>query len=337
MMDLAIGPDVAVYQVTFDPALASGRVDFAIQKITDGTNVHDGLDVMWGGVKKVPIRGAYHYQRSNAGWQVQADKFLEVAGAKDFHIYALDVEGAYNFVDDAFFTNTRRIIDYWMSKTTQRVILYTNIGYYKQMRVLGMSDWLETIPLWIAYPNGLPGQPELPPERTTWSIHQYSWTGLASRWGTGARTDENVFNGTFDEMRVWAHVESGPPPIGETMQYKATAINNDTRVRTFHNTLSTSRPLGYYSAGTVFEGDVIWTATAADMVAGQMVGDKWLQTVSPIAGWVPIIHGGKPTCNLVEVVPPPVGTIAKLEILPAAGTVIRELDAAGNVLSTKTV
>ena len=38
------------------------------------------------------------------------------------------------------------------------------------------------------------------------------------------------------------------------------------------------------------------------------------------------------------VTPPPTpGGVAKIEILPAPGTIIRELDAAGNVLSTKTV
>jgi len=117
-----------------------------------------------------------------------------------------------------------------------------------------------------------------------------------------------------------------------TMRYTATAINNDTRIRIFHNTLSTSTVLGSYPAGTVFEGDVVWTATAGDIAAGQVVGDKWLQTTKPLAGWVPVIHAGKPACNLTENEPPPAGAPASIDMQLAAGSVVTVKDAAGNIL-----
>jgi hypothetical protein len=213
-MTLAIGLDVANWQIYFNPDNASGVVDFAFQKVTDGIYAHSALETMWAGVKKIWVRGAYHYQR-NGNWQAQADKFLAVAGAKDFHIYALDVEGANNVVDNTFLFDTQRIINYWISKTNKRVVIYTNIDYYKQMRALGLGNWLDTIPLWIASPNLNPGAPSLPPYRTTWTFHQYSWWGEPARWGTGGKTDEDVYNGTVEQLRQWAGANI--PPTGETM------------------------------------------------------------------------------------------------------------------------
>lgn len=214
-MTLAIGCDVANWQIYFDPSKATGRVDFAFQKVTDGVNTHTALESMWLGVRQLSVRGAYHYQRSGVNWQMQADKFLAITGAKDFHIYALDLEGANNTVSDAFLLDTQRIINYWKSKTSKRVILYTNIEFYKKLQALGLNNWLNTVDLWIANPNHDPGNPPLPPFRTTWTFHQYSWTGVKERWGTGANTDEDVFNGTFDELKQW--VGATTPPTGETM------------------------------------------------------------------------------------------------------------------------
>lgn len=225
-MTNAIGCDVSRYQITFNPAIATGAINFAIQKISEGLYIHTGLETMWAGVKQIPIRGAYHYQRSGQAWQAQADLFLSLAQAKSFHIYALDLEGYGNIVDAAMLLDTQRIINYWIANTNKRVVLYTNISYYNQLKIIVGTDWLNSIPLWIAYPNHDPGNPVLPVSRATWSIHQYSWTGQAARWGTGANTDEDIFNGTVEQMRTWAGVIDAPP-TGETMAKNKVIITWD--------------------------------------------------------------------------------------------------------------
>ena len=255
-MTNAIGCDVSRYQIYFDPAKASGAVDFAIQKITEGLYIHSGLETMWAGVQKVGIRGAYHYQRSGVNWQAQADLFLNTAAKKSFHIYALDLEGYGNTVNSAMLLDTQRIINYWKTKASQRVILYTNINFYNQLKFVVGEVWLNTIPLWIAYPNQTPGKPVLPSGRQTWSVHQYSWTGIPSRWGTGYNTDENVFNGTLAEMQAWAGGTIIPPPVitdghQQIRRYNST-INiwrGQARVKVTNNGGDLIRPSAFISTG----------------------------------------------------------------------------------------
>jgi GH25 family lysozyme M1 (1,4-beta-N-acetylmuramidase) len=304
-MTLAIGCDVANWQVRFDPSQATGLVDFAFQKVTDGINTHSALQSMWLGVKQVWVRGAYHYMRSGVNWQAQADKFLAVAEAKDFHIYALDLEGANNIVTDSFLFDTQRIINYWKSKTTKRVILYTNIEFYKKLQALGLNDWLSTIDLWIANPNLNPGFPPLPPYRTTWTFHQYSWWGKPERWGTGSpNTDEDVFNGTVNELRQWAGATT-PPPTGDTMTLGTAkeALGNIPSVKSIPDV--SGAKVGQLTAGC--------TVSFEALVPGSKVAtDSWLQLPNN-GGFVNQKISGKnyfTILSMPSVTPPPVPTVS---------------------------
>jgi len=268
-MTLAIGCDVSKWQKFFDPANASGVVDFAIQKVSEGLYIHDGLETMWQGVQKVGVRGGYHYQRSGTNWQTQADLFLSLAAKKSFHIYALDLEGYGNTVDKAMLLDTQSIINYWIAQTNKRVVLYTNINYYNQLRYYVGDAWLNTIPLWIAYPNQTPGFPVLPAGRQTWNIHQYSWTDPAIRWGTGSLTDANVYNGTVSQMQAWAGAVTPPPPTGEIMNGTAQEIKgNVPSIRTAPDVSGTK--VGSLSPYVIVE--------FMELVNGSKVAtDKWLK------------------------------------------------------------
>jgi len=229
--EMAVGCDLARYQSTFTPSIATGKIDFAIQKATEGATITDTqYDVIWNGLKDIAIRGAYHYQRSGVNWQSQADFFLNTTSRHDYHFHCLDMEGAGNTYSDAFFADTKRIIDYWrLQYPNKRTVLYTNISTYDLMYNslikqygTGVKAWLDSLDFWIAYPSTA-GIPRMSVNRTTgsqgktWNLHQYSWTGLPSRWGTGgSAVDENVFNGTVADMKTWAGVVTPPstlPPI----------------------------------------------------------------------------------------------------------------------------
>ena len=110
-------------------------------------------------------------------------------------------------------------------------------------------------------------------------------------------------------------------------RYTAKAINNDTRLRPDHNTAGAA--VGSYPAGTIFSGDVLFTAPVAlynGSVKYQEVGDVWLQVTSPAVGWVAVTNLGKPITTLTDNgATPPVVKIDSLTIEPAPGTVFTYL------------
>lgn len=268
-MIYAIGCDVSRYNVSFNPDLTVSPVDFAIQKATEGIAYVDlKFDEIWNGVAKVGIRGAYHYQRSGFSWLSQADHFLETTARRDYHIFALDVEEVNNTYSDTFFSDTKRIVDYWRSHSNKKIILYTNGSTYDQMyyamiRQFGYSravEWMNTVPLWLASPAAA-GGPFMPKTRTTWDIHQYSWSGLPSRWGTGGtRVDENVYNGDLQAMRAWLGLNTDPEPPQEEEPMNYFKV--------------TAGQLNLRSAGA---------ATAADI--GDVYANDVLQCGDAVNGW----------------------------------------------------
>ena len=62
-MTNAVGCDISGWQVSFDPAKATGPVDFAIMKMSEGLTEYITPRVLSGWLQ-VGIRGGYHYQKS---------------------------------------------------------------------------------------------------------------------------------------------------------------------------------------------------------------------------------------------------------------------------------
>jgi|GEM_PF-1308498 len=222
--DRAQGPDLSRWDGGFDPTKATQRIDFAFMKLTEGiTYVDSKVDEIWPGVKQVAVRGAYHYQRSGFSWLQQAKHFLNEAGKRDFHIFALDLEETNNIYDETFFSDTRRIIDYWRTQApTKKVVLYINDSTYKQLyyslkRIYpDGAAWLDKVDIWFAWPTKLFSSPIVPLMRTTgWTFWQWAWDGKGSEWGTLAATDINVFNGTREQLWAWAGITNQPAPQPE--------------------------------------------------------------------------------------------------------------------------
>ena len=215
----AQGPDLSHWDISFDPTLAKQRIDFAIMKLTEGAMFVDpSIGEIWQGVKQVFIRGAYHYQRSSMSWKLQADLFLSYARRYDFHIYALDLESKNNIYDDTFFSDTRRIIDYWRPQALgKKIILYTNWSTYDRLYAAIVrlysdgAQWMDALDLWYAWPSSLLKEPVLPLKCKAWRFWQWSWTGTKEDWGTGSFADLNFFNGTQADLARWAGITSQPP------------------------------------------------------------------------------------------------------------------------------
>jgi len=251
--DRAHGPDWSHYDIESADfqkvnklVNAYKRGDFGIMKLTEGASDVDATaSEQWALVNQVEMRAAYHYHRSGQPWQAQADHFLTVIEQRnyDFHIYALDLEGKKNTFDDTFFGDARRIIDYWCQKAPdKKVMLYCNVSTYddhvypviKKLYPADGAQWLDSIPLWLAwydpddtYPSG-EGEPRTPKQRSKWDIWQYNQVGARSKDDYqkrvqkfnrpdlsdslefyGAR-DLNVFNGSKEAMKAWLGISTGP-------------------------------------------------------------------------------------------------------------------------------
>jgi lysozyme len=229
----AQGIDGSHWWGVFNPKLATKPVDFIIIKATEGTTMVDSsLAGNMAGASAVPVRGLYHYQRSHLSWLAQADHFLRTAAPYAIQVLALDVENAGNedvFTSvpaaNTFFSDMRRIIDYWKFKESgKRILLYTNINIYQNYmfptikKLYGIEgvQWLESLDLWLANVNGqgVDGNPNMPTNRATpWKVWQFSSNGRKEDYGTQGDVDLNVFNGTVEQLHVWAGLtETQPPP-----------------------------------------------------------------------------------------------------------------------------
>lgn len=221
-MNRAHGVDLSHWDVAFDPAKATGRIDFAIMKVSDATFRDKKFAEIWSGVQKVPIRGAYHYLRSGFDWKAQADFFISVVSGYDFHFYAMDFEGTNNTMGAPFADMARKWIEYVTTQTGKLVLLYTNPAHYDG-DLSPYGNWMKDYPLWIAQYWNNPSadkNPGLPKTRKSgdWIIYQYAseinFPGHAKEYGTSANSvDLNVFNGTVADMRAWLKLEPAPIPI----------------------------------------------------------------------------------------------------------------------------
>lgn len=219
----AQGPDISHWDESFNPAIATQRIDFVFFKLTEGTHFVDSLiEEMWHGVKQVPVRAGYHYQRSGFSWIQQADHFLKVASWFDLQALALDVEEINNVYNDAFFSDTRRILQRLREKApNKKIILYTNSNTYNQLYYafkrlypFDGTAFLESFDFWYAWPSRVFNEPILPKtRRNTWRFWQKAWDGKPEEWGTGSAADVNVFNGTRADLAQWAGITALPPTI----------------------------------------------------------------------------------------------------------------------------
>jgi hypothetical protein len=179
----------------------------------------------------VPIRGAYHYFRSEHSpinksitfpWKKQADFFLKCVKGKDFDFYALDFEvnkfpefgNEVDNIDDVDFSNNaKEWMDYVHEASEgKQLMIYTNINLYTKYR-----GWMDKWPLWIAHPRKdlrRDAKPGLPQDAKKWRIWQYAWADKGEEYGVRSdKIDLNVYNGTKEDLRSWLKPDEEEKPV----------------------------------------------------------------------------------------------------------------------------
>jgi len=226
------------YQPHYDSTVKAH--DFIIIKASDGKNPNEDVaNYQFDEIKDVPIRGAYHYMRSDVPIQDQINAFLSVFNTHNFHFAVADFEKTNNTPSMRFGRNTRSFIDSIKTITNKRCLLYSNRyiihDWMYRYGQYWMRDNPEEYPLWIAqYPyygwnDALSNitdldiwQPTLPAGITTWNFWQYSADGNRKgpengipkqyAWQTDPSVDLDVYNGTSDDLTQWLNISQPPTP-----------------------------------------------------------------------------------------------------------------------------
>lgn len=244
-MKRAHGIDISHHQTVFDVNANREDIQFIIIRASNGTVKDKRFDQFVVDIAEVPVRGAYHYFRSEHSpvnpsktyrWQDQADFFLKCVNDRGFHFFALDIEQAFiqgvpdNERSPEFAADAEKWMRYVEKKTGKPVLLYTNPDKYEHW-LMPFGDWMEEWPLWIAQywdPPRRNKRPSLPKGVTEWRFYQYSAdtppNGRGKEFGVDTKNvDLNVFNGTVEDLRLWLglDVDMGlnlPPefPFGTT-------------------------------------------------------------------------------------------------------------------------
>jgi len=197
--------DISKWQISFE---FLGNVDGVIVKASEGWDIDPCFQDFLPEVMRAPIRGAYHYYRTETDPVRQAEIFLLQSLKGDFHFLAVDYESSNNTLDRAGAEGLLKMLKYLRAAQPLPVFIYTNSYIYRDnLRV--WNEEFDTFPLWIArwkYSDAEVADPtrSLAGDdlERSWDIWQWTSTGDGAMFGVGSVcVDLNVYNGTVEEMR----------------------------------------------------------------------------------------------------------------------------------------
>lgn len=201
------GIDVSTYQgfINWQQVRQSGK-QFAICKATEGTAYHDGyFQRNWDRSKaRGLLRGAYHFFRSNASGEYQAQHFIATVNAfGGFHpgdFAALDLETLDGQAPNVIIGKAEKFVEKVLKLTPAGVFLYTYPDFWLNQLGNPKSAILGKCPLWLA--DYGPSVPHIPNWKSGLSIWQYSQTGHVP--GINGACDLNRFYGDIHAFHTLA-------------------------------------------------------------------------------------------------------------------------------------
>ncbi|GHC60319.1 GH25 family lysozyme [Streptomyces cinnamoneus] len=214
------GLDVSGHQGNVDwSAVAAAGASFAYVKATEGLTYKSEFFAQQynGSAAAGLVRGAYHFARPDtSGGAAQADAFLAAGGgwnadgrtlpgALDVERLSQDAPVCYGLEPGAMVAWISAFTERYRQRTGRYPVLYTNTGWWS--RCTGDSQaFADTSPLWIANYNGTAH-----PLPKGWTAHTF--------WQTSDRGpfpgDQDVFNGSEQDLRTFANGDYTPPPASD--------------------------------------------------------------------------------------------------------------------------
>jgi GH25 family lysozyme M1 (1,4-beta-N-acetylmuramidase) len=205
------GIDVSRWQGVIDWALVKPQVSFAILKATEGVYWTDPtylVNKQGCAANGIP-HGAYHFFRSNADPNAQANHFYNIAGS-DIDVLVADVET--NDGGDLK-ANLNTFVERLEDISGKAPMIYTAPAFW---RAYGIHDptWCNQYYLWIA--NYGVSSPAVPTGWTEWKIWQYNDKGVINGI-PGNSVDLNYFHGTQAELdKLFGNGSSLPDKVRVT-------------------------------------------------------------------------------------------------------------------------
>lgn len=181
----------------------------------------EDFDYNWQEAKATNIlRGAYHYPSYMTEPTAQAEFFWNIIKDDPGELPSvLDVEqvpGTSLPSGTSWLIWIQRYLDKLESFCKRKPIFYSNPNIILNILRIGEGHWLTEYPLWIAHYGAV--VPIYKPWKK-WDFWQYSSTGDGLAFGMESKgLDMNWFNGTEEELRVFANIQnisSKPEPILE--------------------------------------------------------------------------------------------------------------------------
>lgn len=216
----ARGIDISKWCPSFNPP--EGKLDFYIQRLSYGLYTDERYHQHKEAGMNVPVREGYHYYKMTQPWHQQVEKFLELAEGYDNVWWDVEEDRWGNVWGKRMVNETAEALRY-LRQVFPNAGLYCNRNHYYLLEHYIDWEWLAEIPLWLAAPvhepgydinyfikNGEPGWRvwrngrwhTFKRPKGTWTYWQTSFLGDPEEYGiTGKKAvDENVFNGTRDEL-----------------------------------------------------------------------------------------------------------------------------------------
>lgn len=308
--EYTLGVDISRWDVVYNdytntitslwnPDNATKRIDFVIQKCSDGKNPDKFVNELYEQTLKIPIRAAYHYFRTGLGWKVQLEAILNATNNKKYHFFAIDYEKFYNDLNATSFAEMMELVKQLKSATGKRVIIYFNADIYQNnMKPYNADAVINSIDCWFAqYPYkiflNLDNPPTaLPKNITSLKIFQFGGDTFGCRgygegkdWGSPAKSmDINLFYGSISDLHKWAGVdntetpptEPPPTPIPTTSRYTGSVLSTTILGLNVRESAVTGMVVDKLNPNQNFEGNNIVT----------IQNDKWLNISKPMNGWI---------------------------------------------------
>ena len=199
----AKGIDISHWQGSFH---FNDNIDFIIIKATEGAGwVDPEFENNWPEVEKVPIRGAYHYYRTEYDSIIQAEHFWNTVKDKDLHFLAVDYEAKNNTLDRAGAEGLLEFYDHLYALSYMEPILYTSPYIFRDNLCIWNTAWLN-VPLWMAHYTYEDPENSSPLvfDALGWILWQYTSDYNGRLYGVESENvDQNVYNGIVKQMNEW--------------------------------------------------------------------------------------------------------------------------------------
>lgn len=291
------GIDTSHWDGGFDITKCTIPLDFMYTKATEGNYYTDSLlnEIWFGGMKDVPVRGLFHYFKSEVDWKMQMDYFASVAKKYEIHFVVLDVEPYGNVLDGKFLGDVRRSLEYMdFLFPYQKILLYTNkdilqnylYPYWMQVfpdgkLALDSRDLAYAQYYLLSSPDNNPSMAKQR-DPNNWTIYQYTESGDGKANGTDSiGVDLDVFNGSVQNLHDWAgSVVVVQPPADEiTHPFEGvTRITGERFGRKFY--LNICEPSKIDIEVKTINGGVQFPSAVCRILGAQLAfnGDDWNRT-----------------------------------------------------------